>query len=165
MVQILIIEKNKINYNKVSNIGDIYKKCGFRKVEGFELIIQWNIKNYNIDVWGRVVGKGATKNTYTFPTEVKTIFGNCAIVLKKDNTLIDLTIEDWNKFFKIIQKETLDINHLTLDDANISEISSVMSYGITETTENEETDKNGSEEDNSELRPDEYIYSSEEEID
>lgn len=164
MVQILIVKKNKINYSKISTIDDIYIKCGFRKVEGFEQIIQWNIENYIIEVWGRVIGKGTWKNTYTFPTEIKNIYGNCAIVLKKDGMLTDLTVDDWDNYFKIIQKEISDLNNLTLEDTNISEISSVMSSSISETTDNDETDKNGSDEENSELRPEEYIYSSEEEI-
>ena len=37
MIQILKIEKNgDIKLDKIENIYELYKKCGFRKDEGFE---------------------------------------------------------------------------------------------------------------------------------
>ena len=73
MTQFLKIEKNgTIKSEKFVNINELYKKCGFRKPEGFEKILDWedaeNDKNSNIELWGRSIGKGNIKNNYIFPT-------------------------------------------------------------------------------------------------
>ena len=90
MVQILIIDKlGTINYSTISDINELYKKCGFRKVEDFIMIHNWicdTDENITIELWGRVVGKGSIKNIYNFPNLIeKNIYGNCALVAKNNN--------------------------------------------------------------------------------
>ena len=47
-----------------------YKKCGFKKQEGFEKHAEWNVSisnhKYNISLFGKLKGK-ATENKYDFP--------------------------------------------------------------------------------------------------
>ena len=98
MAQILKIEKSGIiKTDKLLKIDDLYKKCGFRKIDGFEKITYWsqniNNTNINVELWGRLSGKGAIKNDYVFPSNLdKTIYGNCCIIAKSSSTyaLIDL---------------------------------------------------------------------------
>ena len=36
MVNVIIIEKNKIKENTISDISELFKKCKFKKLEGFD---------------------------------------------------------------------------------------------------------------------------------
>jgi hypothetical protein len=115
MVQILIIIRDgSINSTKIIDMKDLYKKCGFRKSEGFENIIGWKESlggsNIDIELWGRTSGKGNLKNNYKFPILLdKIVYGNC-LLIAKDSTakLRDLTIPLWNEFSNKINKK--DIN-------------------------------------------------------
>jgi len=108
---------------------DLYKKCGFKKNDGFMVQCEWKkqtapvnatkINNdtnktvYNIVVYGKKNGKANTENKYDFPPPLDNtlIFGNCIILLKKviynretkkaDNYCwINLTVLHWEKIYE-----------------------------------------------------------------
>ena len=101
MTQILKVEKTgDIKLDKVSDISELYKKCGFRKNDGFEHIHTWErtVKNniINIELWGRTTGKSTIKNRYEFPQPFnKTVYGNCVLIGKINMELINIDEEIW----------------------------------------------------------------------
>jgi hypothetical protein len=93
---------------------ELYKKCGFKKENGFSLQTEWNVKidgeKYTIMLYGKIDGKAGMENKYDFPPPVDTtlFFGSCALVAlsKKDNiktdnnSVINLTVPLWNKIYE-----------------------------------------------------------------
>ena len=176
MVQVVIIDKTgNINYNN-SNI-DLYKKCGFKKVDGFEMIHSWIYSDtITVELWGRHVSKGAVKNQYKFPSDIKkSIYGNCAVVAR-DVEYIDFSLEMWENILNLsnvveelsekmnidekidTEKSELEIDGQSekTDKTDITDITD-----ITDTSDNSEESSENMED--SELKPESYIYSSEEE--
>jgi len=112
---VLIVEKNGDlkTYNiKEYKEEELFKKCGFKKNDGFGKQTDWNIKfegeKYVISLFGKVEGKANTENKYDFPPPVdsKLFFGNCVLVgFMKDETNVNLTpvsltLELWEKLYE-----------------------------------------------------------------
>jgi hypothetical protein len=92
-------------------VDELYKKCGFKKEEGFSLQVEWNVKldvqKYVIKMYGKLNGKANMENKYDFPPPVDNnlYFGSCALVgMIKDNTNklsnMNLSIDLWNKIYE-----------------------------------------------------------------
>jgi hypothetical protein len=90
---------------------DLYKKCGFKKVDGFLKQTEWNAKydgkKYCVQVFAKENGRANSENKYDFPPPIDTklFFGNCAIVAsikKEDGTpsYVDLSLPLWNKIYE-----------------------------------------------------------------
>jgi len=109
----IVIEKTG-NIKEVSvktiNIEELYKKCGFRKEEGFENRNTWeNVKVgnhlYNVQLWGKIDGKANTENKYDFPPPFDTelLFGNCALVqVDKNDKFMSLHKDQWLKIYETL---------------------------------------------------------------
>ena len=111
---ILIIDK--LCSIKTLNIKDykveeLYKKCGFKKQDGFTLQVEWSVKlngkKYIIEMYGKLDGKANMENKYEFPPPIdkNLYFGSCALVgMVRDNynkkVHINLNIELWNKIYE-----------------------------------------------------------------
>ena len=116
MTQLTIIIIDKGGSLKTLNIKDykeeeLYKKCGFKKADGFQLQVEWPVKldgqKYVIAMYGKLEGKANMENKYDFPPPVdkKLYFGACAVVgLVRDDSnnvdYINLSIELWNKLYE-----------------------------------------------------------------
>ena len=110
---IIIVDKGaslKTLNVKDYKIEELYKKCGFKKAEGFNLQVEWPVKldgqRYLVQMYGKLDGKANMENKYDFPPPVdkKLYVGSCALVgmLRNDSnnkTLINLSIELWNKIY------------------------------------------------------------------
>jgi hypothetical protein len=92
-------------------VEELYKKCGFKKSEGFTLQVEWPVKlegqRYLIQMYGKLDGKANMENKYDFPPPVdkNLYFGSCALVgmLRDDSNNrahINLSVELWNKIFE-----------------------------------------------------------------
>lgn len=90
---------------------ELYKKCGFKKADGFVKQTEWGVKmdgkKYVVAVFAKTDGKANSENKYDFPPPVDTVlfFGSCALVcsVKKDeNTweLTSLSLELWEKMYE-----------------------------------------------------------------
>jgi hypothetical protein len=112
-LNVIIVEKTgtlKSHNIKEYNESELYKKCGFKKAEGFIKQHDWNIKYegklYIISIYGKLDGKANTENKYDFPPPIDTklFFGNCLLVgmLKEEsqNKLISLTLSLWEKIYE-----------------------------------------------------------------
>ena len=110
---IVIVDKSaslKTLNVKDYNVEELYKKCGFKKSDGFMLQVEWPIKldgkKYIVQMYGKLDGKANMENKYDFPPPVDTklFFGSCALVgMIRDNsntqTYINLSLELWNKIY------------------------------------------------------------------
>ncbi len=126
---VIIIDKNgslKTLKIKDYNVDELYKKCGFKKSEGFSLQSNWQVKldkRYYVELFAKNEGKAGMENKYEFPPPVDTdlFFGSCAIVASEitafsNNKPIDLTIELWNKMYEKLYGGFEDITTTAKDD-------------------------------------------------
>jgi len=111
---IIIIDKGgslKTLTVKVYNVEELYKKCGFKKSDGFNLQVEWPVKldgqRFLIQMYGKLDGKANMENKYDFPPPVdkNLYFGSCALVgmIRDDTnnrTHINLSIELWDKIYE-----------------------------------------------------------------
>ena len=90
---------------------ELYKKCGFKKADGFVKQTEWGVKidgkKYVVAVFAKAEGKANSENKYDFPPPVDTVlfFGSCALVcsVKKDEAawvLTSLSLELWEKMYE-----------------------------------------------------------------
>lgn len=111
---IIIVDKQgslKTLNVKDYKVDDLYKKCGFKKAEGFEMHTEWSVKldghRYLVQLYGKLDGKANMENKYDFPPPVDNLlfFGSCALVgmIKDDKnskTHINLNLDLWNKLYE-----------------------------------------------------------------
>ena len=109
MTSLVIIEKGgSLKEQKVKDLTRdiIYKKCNFRKTDGFELRNAWLVKDKDVhivELWSRDAGKSGTENKYDLPPPIDTplYFGNMAAVgVYNKGELIDLTIPVWKRVYE-----------------------------------------------------------------
>jgi hypothetical protein len=113
-IGIIIIEKSgTISSLKIKeyNEEELYKKCNFKKPDGFIKQTQWKLKSegkkWLVSVFAKTDGKANMENKYDFPPPIdsKLFFGSCAMVcqqIKDDNSLeyVSLSVEQWEKFYE-----------------------------------------------------------------
>lgn len=111
---IIIVDKTaslKTLTVKDYKVEDLYKKCGFKKADGFILQVEWPVKldgqRYLIQMYGKLDGKANMENKYDFPPPVdkNLYFGSCALVgmLRDDSnerSHINLNLDLWNKIYE-----------------------------------------------------------------
>jgi hypothetical protein len=113
-LSVIIVEK--IGSLKSLTIKDykedeLYKKCGFKKPNGFSKQTEWGIKldgkKYLVALFAKTDGKANTENKYDFPPPVDAtlFFGSCVLVssIKKDDGLfevVSLSLEQWDKMYE-----------------------------------------------------------------
>ena len=93
---------------KEADTQNLYKKCNFRKSEGFEKRHTYKKINvegikYDISVYGRDDGKANFENKYDLPPPLDNVllYGNLAIVREdSDKSLLDLTVKEWEKIYE-----------------------------------------------------------------
>ena len=130
-VKVLIIEKNSdIRELNIKNFlsDDLYKKCNFKKQDGFEEKCEWKVKldknNLYVKLFAKSVGKCNYENKYDFPPPVDNslFFGCCALVCytKSDNkyTEVDLSISLWNKIYEKLFGGFEDLSKQIIEDEN-----------------------------------------------
>ena len=114
MTDILIVDKNaNIKETKIKDFTEeeLYKKCSFKKQDGFKKQTEWNVKigpqKYLIHLFAKTDGKANTENKYDFPPPVDTqlFFGNVALVgYKKEedqsSSFVSLTTDLWEKIYE-----------------------------------------------------------------
>lgn len=108
---ILIVEKGgsiKETVVKEYKENELFKKCGFKKEDGFVKQTTWvsvkiNGIKYTVDLYGKTEGKANTENKYDFPPPVDNtlFFGSCALVCRNEESkMISLSLELWNKIYE-----------------------------------------------------------------
>jgi hypothetical protein len=125
-VTFLIVEKlGNIKEISVKNVDEteLYKKAGFKTIDGFKYITGWNLddingKNYSISLYGKTTGRANQENKYEFPPPVDTtlFFGNCVLINKQHDEIVNLTKNEWDTIY-----ETLFGGFEDLDDEDDDE--------------------------------------------
>jgi hypothetical protein len=111
MPSIVIVEKGgdlKALEYKSTNTDDLYKKCSFKKSEGFGKVSEWTYSKkgenmITVELWARSDGQANQENKYDFPppADNELFFGNCALLARDSNmNIIDLSVERWNKVYE-----------------------------------------------------------------
>jgi hypothetical protein len=127
---IIIVDKSsslKTLTVKDYKVKDLYKKCGFKKSEDFNLQVEWTIKldgqKYLIQMYGKLNGKANMENKYDFPPPVdkKLYFGSCALVgmIRDDSnniSHINLSIPLWNKLYEKLFGGFTDLSLTCVED-------------------------------------------------
>lgn len=127
---IIIVDKSgtlKCSTVKEYNENDLYKKCGFKKAEGFEMQTQWNVKmngnKYVVSMYAKSDGKAGAENKYDFPPPVDTklFFGSCALVagrkMEDGNVmLVDLNETLWEQMYEKLFGGFEDLNAMVAQD-------------------------------------------------
>lgn len=110
MVNILLVEKTgdkkECKYNVEKD--ELYKKCKFKKSDGFELRHTWKTKKSkysftSVSLYARDTGKATTENKYDLPPPIDNIlyFGCIALVAKnEDGEYVDLSVDEWEKYYE-----------------------------------------------------------------
>jgi hypothetical protein len=104
-VTALIIDKTgEIKEQKFKSIneGDLYKKAGLKKPDGFVKQTEWEVnlqgKSYNILLYGKTTGRANHENKYEFPPPVDNVlyFGSCILInTNENNEYENLTKKEW----------------------------------------------------------------------
>ena len=92
-------------------IEELYKKCGFKKADGFDKQTEWQFKydgkKYTVQVYAKTDGRANSENKYDFPPPIDSalFFGSCALVglvKKADGSqgYVNLTITMWDKMYE-----------------------------------------------------------------
>ena len=132
-VTIIIVDKGgslKTLAVKVYNVEELYKKCGFKKSDGFNLQVEWPVKidgqRLLIQMYGKLNGKANMENKYDFPPPVdkQLYFGSCALVGMipeghfTNKCHINLTLELWNKIYEKLFGGFEDLSLTCKEDEN-----------------------------------------------
>jgi len=113
-ISVIIVDKSaslKSLTIKEYKEDELYKKCGFKKSDGFVKQTEWGVKmngkKYVVAVFAKAEGKANSENKYDFPPPVDTVlfFGSCALVcsVNKDENnweLTSLSLELWEKMYE-----------------------------------------------------------------
>jgi len=181
-LNIVIVEKTgqlKLLSVKDFKEDEVFKKCGFKKSEGFKKQHQWSIKidggHYIVSVFAKTDGRANSENKYDFPPPIdnKLFFGNCGIVAKKQKLHGDgqveytnLSIELWEKMYEKLFGGFEDLANTAIEDENeIDELKNVPKekktksgylkdgFVVDDTSDTDDEEHNGTSEDEDE---DEY---------
>lgn len=129
--EIILVEKTGVLKSlqvKDFKEEDLFKKCGYKKADGFEKRTEWDIKleghKYIVALYAKTDGKANCENKYDFPPPVDTIlfFSTCAIVckVKCDNAYdyTSLTLDMWEKMYEKLFGGFEDLAATCLEDEN-----------------------------------------------
>lgn len=109
MTQIILIKKNgtvKQGIAKELTRDNLYKKCGYKKPDGFEKRTTWNVKvnkeKVTVELWAKDDGKAGMENKYELPPPIdeNLFFGTYAVIRTDENgNIVNLTSDMWNKVY------------------------------------------------------------------
>jgi hypothetical protein len=133
-LNVIIVEKNaalKVLSIKDFKEEELFKKCGFKKVDDFTKQTQWNIKlngsKYIVNVYAKTEGRANSENKYDFPPPIDTklFFGNCAIIAKKQDLsdegkfkYTNLSLDLWEKMYEKLFGGFEDLTMTAIEDEN-----------------------------------------------
>lgn len=128
MVDIVLVEKTgELKTSKyVDGKDELYKKCKFKKVDNFDFLHAWTSKKDNfsfktVSLYARNTGNANTENKYDFPPPVDTLlnFGCCCLVARnEEGDCVDLSVEEWNKFYEELFGGFENLADTALEDEN-----------------------------------------------
>ena len=129
---IVIIKKNSDFYASTfpeGGVQELYKRCGFKKSDGFQMACSWKIPSENkivIKVYGKVKGRAGAENKAELPPPIdKTLFfGNIAVVAfqgSSQNKPISLSVERLLELLDILGGGSEDLNGANAEEKDAFE--------------------------------------------
>ena len=117
MTNIVLVQKNgslkQLNAKDVAR-ESLYKKCGFKKCDGFERRTTWKIGNDYVELWAKDQGKANTENKYEMPPPVDKVlyFGTCCFIKTNmaGESIENLTVKQWEKMYETLFGGFEDLN-------------------------------------------------------
>jgi hypothetical protein len=108
---------------------ELFKKCGFKKADGFLKQTEWAAKydgkKYCIQVFAKDDGRANSENKYDFPPPIdnKLFYGSCAIVAQIKNgdgskLYTNLSLPMWEKIYEKLFGGFEDITATAAEDEN-----------------------------------------------
>lgn len=148
-------------------INELYKKCGFKKIDGFNEVGRWTLDDgLEIVVYGRVDGKAGTENKFEYPPPIdkQLFFGNMAIVAFMNEVHVDLDVNHWGEIYSVLIGGFEDIGSEESEEEDVY-LEELTSHGyikddfVVEDEEQEisESESESEPEDDTELMKEEYI--------
>jgi len=167
MVYFLKVEKDGIiKEEQVNTLDELYKKCNLRKSQGFDKVSEFTDDVLKVELWGRTIGRVNIKNLYTFPVDLdKTIYGTCALVAIVNDKLCDLQLSQWDKLCENLYTNNAEESGQEESESDNDSIIKAPGDDTknVEAASDLESMSDSSEYSDSELKEDDYLYSSEEE--
>jgi hypothetical protein len=131
-LSVIIVEKTgtlKTLTIKEFKLEELYKKCGFKKGDGFLKRVEWNAKyegkKYFIEVYAKTDGRANSENKYDFPPPIDNtlFFGSCAMLaynkeINDSKIYTDLSLPLWKKIYEKLFGGFEDLSATELDDEN-----------------------------------------------
>ena len=110
-VEIIIVEKpGTLKTTLVKDIKEeeLYKKCAFKKPDGFVKQTEWSIKlegnKFLVEVYAKEDGKANCENKYDFPPPIDTtlFYGNCVLICThtESGEICPITLEEWETYYE-----------------------------------------------------------------
>ena len=132
--EIVIIKKNGDFYSSTlpeAGIDDLYKRCSFKKPDGFNLACSWTIPGDTkifIQVYGKTSGRAGAENKADLPPPVDKVlfFGNIAIVASQGSMLdkskpISLSVPRLQELLDLLNGGSEDLGGSQNDDRDAIE--------------------------------------------
>lgn len=107
LLSILLVAKtgivNAVNVKEVVE-ADLYKRAGFKHVDGFEKRAVYPNGDKEIHVFGKVSGRAGQENKYEFPPPIAEtlFFGTVVLVSKVNDTNTSLTVAEWEQLYDVL---------------------------------------------------------------
>jgi len=113
MTKIVLVDKtgnlSTVNVKSISR-DILYKKCGFKKENGFNKKTTWTVsvkvdeekEQHTVELWARDFGNANTENKYDFPPPCDTVlyFGCCCLIKVDGDEIYDLDMGTWKKIYE-----------------------------------------------------------------
>ena len=161
MVLFVKVDKDGVlSEENLDNINNLYKKCNLRKQDGFNKLYNYKYDTLELELWGRNEGRNNIKNKFIFELDKSiNLYGSCGIILKGNN-LQDITVAEYNTICSNFKNQEKNI----VIENEKSNVKDAINNNDSDNSDSDDDSGDSSDESfsDSELEPDDYIYSSEE---
>ena len=169
----ILIEKSGECLGKTSknglDINELYKKCGFKKIDGFCEVGRWQLDDgLEIAAYGRCDGKAGSENKFEYPQPIdkQLFFGNMAVVAMVNGVHVDLDVNHWGEIYSELMGGFEDIGSEDSEEEEDEEIplEDQTSHGymkddfvVEDEEEESEHEQHDNEQEEEELVEEEYV--------
>jgi len=124
---IIVEKKSSLKNIKINEVNKevLGKKCGFKKLDDFEIQhifkTKFNKEKYIIEVYGKVNGRANNENKYDYPPPIDNtlFFGNMLLLCKINNVYAsssDFNIDVWKKIYTRLFGGFIDLDKCEKED-------------------------------------------------
>ena len=129
MVKFVLIDRTgNCKDSNISDIGNVYKRCGLRSEKDFERRVTWKSSTIYVSVFAKDDGKANTENKFDMPPPIDSelYFGCIAVVGFKpsnlEETLVDFDVDKWCKVYEKLMGGFEELGSEDSDDEDAEEI-------------------------------------------